>query len=131
MSRHRDFDAARAETEGEPITFRLAGRDFTIPEIPALAFLEVAASLGGDGTSVVGSFSRFLFETVPVDQHDELRDALREVTPARAIAVVTWLIEEATAVPLEPPSGSVPTSSGNGAASKLAWASEGFEPRSE
>ena len=128
MTRHRDFDVARAEHVGEPLTFRLAGRDFTIPEVPAGPLLELAASLGTGNIAV--RFGSFLFAVLPEDQHETLVAALGEVNVATALDVATWIIEESLNRPLESASDSEPGPSPNGAASKLAAVSEGYHPLS-
>ena len=126
MTRHRDFDAARAEHVGDPLTFRLAGRDFTIERIPAGPLLELSAQSDQEGAAAMAAFARFLGVLVVPDQRDELRNALDEVELQTVLEIVQWVVGEATARPLARPSSSPVVPSPDSPQSKLARASEGW-----
>lgn len=104
MSRHRDFDAARAEVQSEPLTFRLAGRDFTIERVPAGPLLDLAAHAGDTDAAAMAAFSRFLHALVIPSQRDDLVAALADVDLSTLFELVQWVIEEQTGRPLASPS---------------------------
>ena len=121
MSRHRDFDAARAEHQGEPLPFRLAGREFTVARVPAAPMFDLAqATATGDSLATIAAFGVLLYKAVPEDQHAELRASLEEIELPTALEVVNWLIGESMNRPLGSAGGSSDTGSSNGAASSLA-----------
>lgn len=121
MERYRDFDVARAEHEGEPIRFRLAGREFeTLTFMPAGPLLDLAANGDKAGAAGFAAFGTFLNAVVVEDHRDALRDAMAEVDFPTVREVVTWILQESTGRPLssaETSPGSVSWSSGqsNGA----------------
>lgn len=119
MSRHRDFDAARAENVGDPLTFRLAGRDFTIERVPAGPLLELAEVSELEGAAALKAFAHFLGVLVIPADRDELRNALDEVELSDVFTIVQWVVEEATARPLSRRSDSPQPVSLDSARSKL------------
>lgn len=128
MSRHKDFDAARAENVGEPLTFRLAGRDFTIERVPVGPLLDLAAQSDLSGAEAMAAFARFLVTLVVEEQRDEMRAALDDTDLETVFGIAQWVIEEVTARPLGQSSGSPSLRSVDGPASKLAAASAGWTP---
>lgn len=107
MQRFRDFDAARAEHTGEPLRFRLAGREFeTLPFLPAGALLDLAAQQGRMGAQGFAAFGEFLRAAVVEDQRDDLREAMNRVDFPTVREVVSWILEESTARPLSSASDS-------------------------
>lgn len=116
MERYKDFDVARAEHEGEPLRFRLAGRDFqTLPFIPAGPLLELAANEGKSGAGGFAAFGHFLRTVVVPDQRDEMDAAMTEVDFPTVRDVVSWILEESTARPLE---------SADSSPNSVSWTSE-------
>lgn len=128
MSRHRDFDAARAENVGDPLTFRLAGRDFTVTRLPAGPLLDLANDADLEGAAAFAAFSKFLLKIVADEHEDEMRAALNESDLMVVFDVVRWVIEESTARPLSEQASVPVLQSPNGAASKLAAVTEGWTP---
>lgn len=116
MERYKDFDVARAEYEGEPLRFRLAGRDFeTLPFMPAGPLLDLAANGDKMGAAGFAAFGVFLRTVIIEDQRDEMDAAMREVDFSTVREVVTWILQEATARPL---------SSAESSPSSVSWSSE-------
>lgn len=118
MSRHRDFDAARAEHQSEPLTFRLAGHDFeTVPVIPAGPILDLAANADKMDADAMVAFARFLYSIVRADQVDAFTHALDTVDLGTVLELVAWVIEETTgrplgrhsSLPVEPSTGGEPS----------------------
>lgn len=132
MSRYRDFDAARAEHAAEPLTFRLAGRDFTtLPVIPAAVLLDLAAHSGqevnGEAFHLFGECIRSL--VVP-EQRDAMNEALHEIGVDEMFAVVHWVMEELTGRPLDSAASSPDSPSKPGEPLSLAWRQRDEEARS-
>lgn len=101
MSRYKDFDAARAEFEGEPLRFKLGGREFeTLPFLPARALLDLAAQGDSMGAAGFAAFGEFLSRTVIEAQRDDLAEAMNLVDFPTVREVVSWILEESTARPL-------------------------------
>ena len=99
MTRFRDFDAARAEANREPLSFRLAGRDFTTHSyLPAGPLLDLAVNGDKEGVEAFQAYAEFL--DAYIVERDALKAALREVEWPTVAAVVSWLVAEATAAPL-------------------------------
>lgn len=128
MSRFRDFDVARAENVGEPLTFRLAERDFIIDRVPAGPLLDLAGQAGLKDADALVAFGRFLAHLVREDQRDAMREALDDTDLLTLLALVQWVIEESTARPLASVSSLSDGASANGAKSKLDAASAGWTP---
>ncbi len=129
MSRHRDFDAARAEHAGEALTFRLAGRDFTtVPQIPAGVLLDLASyedrPLDGFAFQL---FGRFLRSIVVPEQQGAMREAMDEVGLDVVFDIVNWVIGEVTARPLPNASPSDGSPSPTGEPLRVAWSSPAEE----
>lgn len=102
MSRHRDFDAARAEIEGPPLTFTLCGEEFRCrAKIPAGPILKLASQHDLQGLEAIDALGQFLYSIVVPDQADTLRKVIDEdVTVPLAVEIVAWVIEESTGRPL-------------------------------
>ncbi len=101
MERFKDFDVARAEYEGEPLRFRLAGREFeTLPFMPAGPLLDLAANGDSAGAAGFAAFGTFLHAVVIPAHRDALHDAMTEVDFPTVREVVSWILGESTARPL-------------------------------
>ena len=122
MARHRDFDAARAEQAGEPLTFLLDGYTFACPpQMPAGPLLDLAALADeSDQAKMLGAFARFLRALVVPADRGRLDEALSIVTIDVIVDVARWLIEEQTGRPLGLLSASDGSSSPPGLSSTVA-----------
>jgi hypothetical protein len=108
VSRFRDFDAAVAESEGEPLTFKLGGETLRAPaDIPAGPVLKLARSAESGGAAAVEAFSTFLDAIVVPEDREALGRALDVVGISVLIDVVGWVVEESFGVPLPSASSSV------------------------
>jgi hypothetical protein len=130
MSRHRDFDAARAENVREPLTFRLAGRDFTIERVPAGPLLDLASNSDLRDTDALAAFGRFLIALVVPEQRDAMREALDDTDLPMLLELVRWVVEEATGSPLSEPSVSPDGPSSTGETPRVVSLSPVKETRS-
>lgn len=117
---YRDFDAAAAEHDDEPITFTAAGRKFTARRTNAGALLRLArtAELGedlpvGDALAVFDQFISGL-----VVEKDEWAEALDELDIDQVLAIAQWLTSEMTGRPTRRRSSSGASPSSNGHSSK-------------
>lgn len=113
MDRFRDFDAARAEREQEPLTFRLEGRDFTTPgTVPAGVLLDIGRAVAaGNQMAMFTATAEFFEHLVPDDQAEEFAAAVRTTDMETMLDLVSWIIEEATGRPLPSASSSASPSS--------------------
>jgi len=95
MTRFRDFDAAVAERESEPIEFRLGGQSFRcIPSAPAGLFTDI---LRHDRVSMpdLDAFLRGVIEDDDAARFfDVLHDRDNIVTLDQLTELVQWLISE-------------------------------------
>lgn len=102
MAQFRDFDAEMAA--GEPIRFRLAGRDWqTVPDVPAGAVFDLARVADAEGAEAFQAFVDFLTAVIDPSQADEFVAALPQVPLKSLLAVVQWVMAEAAAVPFTQP----------------------------
>ncbi len=111
MSRFRDFDAARAESE--PLRFRLGGELFEMAcVLPAGPLLDMARSKNDDEAIV--ALASFFDQLIPEADRERFSEAIRR-TDIRALAEAqAWIIAEATGRPLPNASPSPSSPSGNG-----------------
>lgn len=127
MSRHRDFDAARAEAD--PLTFTLGGEQFTArATMPAGVLLDIAnAHANGDELELLKLVGVFIEQIVPDEDHDRFVVAMRLTDQATVFDLVAWVIEETTGRPFGKPSSSPQSPASGGESSKdasLSWAAE-------
>ena len=100
----RDFDAARAEAAGEPVVFRVAGREWTVPRhVPGGAILDLVANAdAGNDTAAqaraAGALWRFLVACLG-DQAEEFRTLTATTPLGTLVELAMWLVEELTGVP--------------------------------
>src|ERR1700693_2342664 len=120
--RFKDFDAAEAERKGEPITFRLGGREWPVVHLGAPAFLAFVRQSAdrddkGDPTpKSVWAFYDYILSTLPGDQHDAFEDMLTaENIRLETLASLTkWIVEQMSGNPTDVVSPSRPTRSKTG-----------------
>jgi hypothetical protein len=106
--RFKDFDAALAELEEEPLTFKLGGTLFTcVPEIPAGRVLWLARHADKIDADAFAAFAEFVESVVVEAQRPALWDALNRVGLTTLLELIQRLIEEATGRPL-PSASSLP-----------------------
>lgn len=117
MSRHRDFAAARAESE--PLTFTLAGHAFTIDRVPAGPLLDLADQATLTDEKAMAAFARFMHALVREEERATLRAALDETDLQTVLEIVQWVIEESTGRPLPTASSSPGEPSQDGAPSRV------------
>lgn len=114
---HRDFDAARAEQSGEPLTFTLAGQEWvTTPTIEAGSVFDLAALADREDAAAIIAFRDFLLSIMAptatdqegheYDQRLAFADSIRRVDLPTVLAVVQWIVQETTARPFTSPSSS-------------------------
>lgn len=132
MPRHRDFTAARAEHDAEPITFTLddAGPFRCVDGIPAGLLLDLVGALPDGAVDAAGkpnadvsldafrAFSAFLIGIVVDDDREAFRAALAETTFDTIAEVAAWAMEEISGRPLSPASSSEPSRSRSGPPSR-------------
>jgi hypothetical protein len=113
---YRDFDAAVAEADDEPITFTAAGRKFTARRGGAGPLLNLARLAATDETVDLGKalavFEQFISSLIV--EKDEWADALNELTLTQVTEIAQWLVQEMTGRPTErqSPSDVLPSNSG-------------------
>lgn len=112
---HRDFDAARAERERrtDPVTFRLAGEEFTCVLAPAVGdvfdLIDAPEPDSDAGIRAVRHALAFIEKLLIPGDRDRFRSAIRDpeadggpVEPQDVMDVMTFLAREFTARPTEP-----------------------------
>lgn len=129
MSRFKDFDAARAEAMGEPLTFKLGGEMFTATgEVPAAVLLDLGAAINSSDTIHAFALMQELLERlVAPEEEAQFARAMRRVGLESVLELVRWIVEETTGRPFVTASSSPAQPSEDGAPSKLAsvsWAPE-------
>lgn len=111
MSRFRDFDAARAESE--PIRFRLGGELFELAcVLPAGPLLDMARAKTDD--EAIPALVSFFEAIVPEEDKERFAAAIRKSDVRTLAEAQAWIIGEATGRPLSPasPSVALPSESG-------------------
>jgi hypothetical protein len=129
MSRFKDFDAARAEAHGEPLTFVLGGEMFTATgELPAGVLLDLGRAVAADNTLLTLDLLQEFFEAiVGPDDVDRFAKAVRRVGLETVQALLEWIVEESTGRPFTTASSSPLPRVPDGATSKVepvSWAAE-------
>jgi hypothetical protein len=118
MSRYKDFDAARAERAGEPLTFKLGGEMFTgSGEIPAGLLLDASAALTNEAAAAQ-AFQALFEGIVPEEDHERFATAVRRVDMQTVFELVTWIMEEISGRPFGNASSSPKLHAVDGAPSK-------------
>lgn len=131
MSRHRDFDAARAERALEPLTFTLGGQQFTtVPEIPVGPLLDLASKAGDTDAAALAAFGAFMRAIVAPGDRDRFEAVLAATGIATMLELVAWVIEETTGGPLPGASSSPEAPSADGEPSRVVSLSPAPETRS-
>jgi len=130
MSRFRDFDAARAEHARNPLDFKIGGESFTIDAtLPAGVLMDLGrAFMLGDDSASFGAYIALWEAVIPDEDEARFAQALRQVDLATMTELVAWIVEESTGRPLDSANDSPPSPSSNGDRSRLAAASEGWNP---
>lgn len=118
---HRDFDAAAAEHDDEPITFTAAGRKFTARRTSAGPLLRLARLAQVDLDELpldeaIAVFDGFLSGLVV--EKAEWEEALDELDLDQLFAITQWLIETMTGRPTQRRSSSGASPSSNGRSSR-------------
>jgi len=111
MSRFRDFDAARAESE--PIRFRLGGELFELAcVLPAGPLLDMARAKTDD--EAIPALVAFFEAIVADDDTERFAAAIRRSDIRTLAEAQAWIIAEATGRPLPnaSPSAALPSESG-------------------
>ena len=116
MSRFKDFDAAESERKGEPITFKMGGREWTAAHVGAANFLAFSRQVAEGGTGAVVAFDDYISQTLPEEQREAFHAMLAEedISLNTLVELSGWIVEQATGNPTAAalPSPSLPSSSG-------------------
>lgn len=119
----RDFTAARDEHDGTPLVFSLAGQEFTCRrKLAAGHLLDISAA--GATPAAISAFLRAAMHGESWERFHDLMydpDALgpeQPLDPDLLEDICTWIVEELTARPTRPPSGSARGRSKSGRPSK-------------
>lgn len=126
MPRHRDFEAARAEARGEPITFTLdgAGPFRVVETIPAGLLFDLVEALPDEDAAperavdAFRAFSAFLVAVVVEEHRAAFRAAIAETTFETLSDLAAWVMEEVSGRPLSPASSSESSPSRSGLSSR-------------
>lgn len=136
MSNFKDFDAARAEAQEEPIEFQIGGEQFAVQlPLPATCLLDLAAATSGaiedDATpqqqmAMVMGYRSFL-EAVLGGEWERFE---KVITTARIgvdmlMAVTEYIVEESSGRPFAVPSSSPSQPSSTGQPSTAGYVSGG------
>ena len=116
MARFKDFDAAEAERKGEPITFRLGGREWTAAHVNAANFLAFARQIANGGNDTVIGFDDYITGTLAEKDRKAFQKMLaeKEIQLSTLMELGQWIVEQATGNPTAgaSPSQEAPSSSG-------------------
>lgn len=116
MGAYKDFDAARAETVEDSLTFRLGGEDFLVPlPLPVMPLFDLAKMADQNADlQALGALQDFLAGMLG-DQVQRFEDAARRVRMGLGEfqALVSWMVEESVGRPTGQLSGSPVSASTN------------------
>lgn len=135
MGRHKDFDAARAEHAGEPLTFTLGGREWhCVTDLPITPVLDVADVLDLDemDPAAMRAITSLLTCVVVPDEREAFTETLRTegVGIRTLMEVISWAMEELSGRPLPSASPSPLVESPGGEPSRVVSLSQAPETRS-
>lgn len=108
----RDFGAAQREERGEPVRFRLRGRDFTcLDPVPVGVAIAVAASSADGDIEQMSMLGRALRSILVEGDRPTWDATLLEVSdPSVLWRILSWVVVESTGRPTQEP-GTSPGSS--------------------
>jgi hypothetical protein len=101
MARFKDFDAAEGERKGDPLIFKMGGREWTAAHIGAANFLAFSRQTAEGGVAAMTGFDDYITSTLPEDQREAFHTMLVEhdVQLATLIELMQWIVEQATGNP--------------------------------
>lgn len=109
MTRFKDFDAARAEHQREPLEFKLGGEHFVARgEVPAGVLLDAVAA-GDEDAQRAAAFTAMFEAIVHEEDADRFALAVRRVDLGTVYELVGWIMEEVTGRPLSSAGPSEPS----------------------
>tara|TARA_B100000287_G_scaffold187333_1_gene177159 strand:- start:445 stop:795 length:351 start_codon:yes stop_codon:yes gene_type:complete len=74
--KYKDFDAAVSEEAGEPVEFKIAGKEYSLPgQLPARVVLTQMRFMDEDGLMAQSSLPEWLESLVGKDNLEEMLDA--------------------------------------------------------
>ena len=116
MARFKDFDAAESERKGEPITFKMGGREWTAAHVGAANFLAFSRQVAEGGTGAVVAFDDYISQTLPEEQREAFHAMLAEedISLNTLVELSGWIVEQATGNPTAVASLSPSQPSSNG-----------------
>jgi hypothetical protein len=109
MARTKDFGAAKDLSSFEPLTFTLAGQEFTCrPAIQGQSVMKLAASADPDnpssGAIAVQQFFKVAMDEENYKKFDELTTSPDHIIEMSTLSeIVQWLMEEYTNRPTKEP----------------------------
>ena len=103
MARFKDFDAALAERNGEPITFKLGGRQWTANHVNAETFLVFVRHASEGGDALVLAFADFIDAALPEQDRQAFHAMLNthDVPIDVVMDLAKWVIEQAAGNPTD------------------------------
>jgi len=101
VARFKDFDAAEAERKGDPITFKLGDQEWTAAHVNAANFLAFSRQTAEGGAGAATGFDDYITSTLAEDQREPFHAMLTEhdVQLSTLIALMQWIVEQATGNP--------------------------------
>lgn len=123
--RFRDFDAALAEHERKPVTFRLGGRDFEVVNTSAPLMMKVYRALE-EGIAGAVYFEALQWMVAEGDR-EALVAAIEsaDISIGGVIDIVNWIVQETTGSPFVESVSSADSQSTNGRGLKVVSRSSG------
>jgi hypothetical protein len=127
-ARFKDFDAAEAERKGEPITFRLGGREWTAAHKGAANFLAFARNAAEPGLNQLTALDDFITDTLPEEEREPFHAMLRaeDIEVVTLTQVMQWIVEQMSGNPTDVVSPSPPARSKAGGPSRRFSVEKGF-----
>src|ERR1035438_5849958 len=95
MARFKDFDVAESERKGEPITFKMGGREWTAAHVGAANFLAFSRQVAEGGTGAVVAFDDYISQTLPEEQREAFHAMLAEedISLNTLVELSGWIVE--------------------------------------
>jgi hypothetical protein len=103
MARFKDFDAAEAERTGDPIHFKMGGRDWQAAHVNAANFLAFARHSAEGGDRAILGFDDYITSTLPENQREDFHAMLGEsdIQLGTLMELAQWIVEQATGNPTD------------------------------
>jgi hypothetical protein len=127
--RFRDFDEFEAEHKQEPLIFKLGGQEWHASHLGFIQLISLTRRMAAGGAEVALGFDDFLTGVLPEEEREAFRAMLEreDVSLPTFVHLGNWIVEVASSIPFDEPSGSLPLRRKAGGRSRVVSLSKGSD----